>query len=512
MSFIKLQMIQFVRILLMGMILSSCDKELSTTPPEPPPPTGLLRIESTPMGSHIWLDGKNTGRITPDSIPWIEEKEYLITLKRFRWKDTTFKMHAYEETKVDTFINYYTNPSMYGSLKFESDPTNAEIFFRDTLQSHNTPYLREMILPGLYKVRYRYPNHRDAVTLAEVYSSRVTRVHLVLRDTTLWVDYRKNNSSIPSDNLLGITLDKKDVKWIWTGDIGLIKMEGLNFTVYNSMNSGLPSDNINQIDVDSLNNKWIGTDNGFAIFDDNTWTVYNINNSDLPNNNVTSFELNKIDGGIFVGTSNHIAIFKDNVFTIYRFRISYNNPTIVTDLEQLDNNNLWIGTTVYGLYTLSQEKTLSQVVNWEENPYSVNSLFNLPSRNIIQIEQSSDGIIWIASNPDQLEKNRGGRVERINKKGGLSIYKDSTWIGNLFLNSGEKIHSIFFDKSLSVWAATENGLYKFTSIYSFSRYKADFNMLSSILVTGVVKDSKNLVWVTTSNAGLNKFKGEVPSK
>lgn len=80
-----------VILILFTIFIISCDKEVTTTQPEPPPPRAKIFIDSDPSGTQIWANNKNTGRNTPDSISWIEEGEYLITLKK-----SIIKIHPFQ--------------------------------------------------------------------------------------------------------------------------------------------------------------------------------------------------------------------------------------------------------------------------------------------------------------------------------------------------------------------------------------------------------------------------------
>lgn len=61
---------------------------------------------------------------------------------------------------------------------------------------------------------------------------------------------------------------------------------------FNTSNSLIPSDEILCISIDSNNTKWIGTTNGLAKFDGKTWTTYNIGNG-LLSNKVTAIAFDK---------------------------------------------------------------------------------------------------------------------------------------------------------------------------------------------------------------------------
>jgi hypothetical protein len=86
-------------------------------------------------------------------------------------------------------------------------------------------------------------------------------------------------SNFPLCNVKNIKR-KGDELWLAT-DIGVIKYNYVNYTIYNSSNSGLPWNDCYSLDLDLSGNIWIGTAMGLAKFTGTNWTVYNRYNSPL---------------------------------------------------------------------------------------------------------------------------------------------------------------------------------------------------------------------------------------
>jgi ligand-binding sensor domain-containing protein len=137
-------------------------------------------------------------------------------------------------------------------------------------------------------------------------------------DGTNWTHYNIYNltSYSASNDVRAIAIDEGGNKWIGTiynyfyGYGGLVKFDGVNWTVYQTSNSGLPNNNVWAIFIDREGNKWIGTDGGLAKFDDFSWAVYNTSNSRLPNNNVRVIV--DIEGNKWIGTEGGgLAIFRE---------------------------------------------------------------------------------------------------------------------------------------------------------------------------------------------------------
>ncbi|NCS87250.1 MAG: PEGA domain-containing protein, partial [Ignavibacteria bacterium] len=78
-----------ILVFILGLSLSSCEKEVSVSTNEKESENhAKIFINSKPAGAKIYLDGKNTGYITPDTVKWLLAGEYKVTLKKEYFKDT----------------------------------------------------------------------------------------------------------------------------------------------------------------------------------------------------------------------------------------------------------------------------------------------------------------------------------------------------------------------------------------------------------------------------------------
>jgi hypothetical protein len=64
----------------------SCED--STTDPGGEVTTGTLFVQSTPAGAQIWVDGSNSGKVTPDSVKNLSAGTHSLTLKLDGYKDS----------------------------------------------------------------------------------------------------------------------------------------------------------------------------------------------------------------------------------------------------------------------------------------------------------------------------------------------------------------------------------------------------------------------------------------
>ncbi|HSW54735.1 MAG TPA: PEGA domain-containing protein, partial [Ignavibacteriaceae bacterium] len=299
----------------MILIIIGCDKEVSRSPVESDPPEGFIYINSVPYRFTIFLNDKNTGRLTPDSISYIEAGDYEITLKKKYFKDTSLVVTLAANEKLQISIDIASNPSMYGNLSLQTSPAGAEIIINDSATGKITPSTFSGLFPGEYIVKFKLLNHRGEEIIAVVQSSKTNNYDEELRDTSVWVDYQVFNSGISSNNLTAITIDQNNVKWIGSLDRGLIRFDELSFTNYEVANSSIPANKINCIAVDNQNRIWVGTDFGIGIFNGSSWITYNRNNSGLTSEFINTIKFDNT-GSAWIGTTSNLVKFDGSSWTL----------------------------------------------------------------------------------------------------------------------------------------------------------------------------------------------------
>src|SRR5690606_33356282 len=146
----------------------------------------------------------NTGRLTPDTIIFLDYDIYELTLKKKYFRDTTLYVEIKENEESEISVNYYTNPLMYGEIHLTSVPSGAQVLINDSLINKTTPYTLPGLLPGEYELTFKLFDHKDTRLKAIVKSNETSYYTGVLRDTSVWVDYQVSNSGIASNNLSAI--------------------------------------------------------------------------------------------------------------------------------------------------------------------------------------------------------------------------------------------------------------------------------------------------------------------
>ncbi len=473
-------------IIILLFLLSStafvCDKDVTVSPPPDPVSTGKIKIGSNPEGATIYLNGRNTGRETPDSLIYLEYGSYQLSLKKQYFRDTSLIVNVTEKADVDTNIDYLSNPLMYGSLHITSSPDSSEIFVNDSSVGLITPATIRNVIPGTYKISLKKTGFRDGVISNAIVESNLVRtIYSALEDTTIWVNFKTSNSNIPTNVLSCITVDMNGVKWIGTLEFGLLRFDGSNFEKYNKNNSPLPDNKILCFTVDPYNRLWIGTDGGLAVLDNGNWSVFSKENSGLPINSIKALAAGN-NNTIWIGTS--IGLVKyDGSWETYTISTSITNWVNTISVDQAGNK--WLGVSDTSVGIVSFDGTNFTNYPMEEYGYQ--------TKNVVCSSVSPSGQIWFGCNPFN------------GVTGGLT-YFDGNNFTNINLSSFILINSIYISSTDIKWVSTGNGLYKITGTSQITGYNTNNSPISSDEIKGAIEDNNGAVWIATGTAGLVKFK------
>ena len=482
----SIALIYFSLMLFPALVFNSCGREVSVTPPDAPPPDGYIYINSNPKGFQIYLNGKEQRRLTPDSLQWLSTGTYQITLKKDLYKDSTFYVYAVEGKREFVFIDYSGNSSMFGSIFCDSSPENAEIFINDSSSGHFTPYTFTDILPGDYEIRFHLNNFKDDSINVSVSSGSTNNASMYLLDTLLWQQYTTSNSSIKTNNLTSIGIDKNDIIWVGTQDLGVLSFDG-NIWGGSQVYPSLPAKNINCITVDNNNVMLFGTNNGFVAYDGSLAYMYGFKSSGLPNYFIEAICTDD-SGNWYIGTQGGVT----KTFNSNGVRNWSNYPAnmipdnniscLLSDLK----GNLWVGTNDNGMSIIKSNGDW-QVVN--------NSNSNIINNNIKAIAESPAGIIWIGFSSNSIYG------------GGLSYYDGSSWHNVGFIPFSSQTNAIYIDKNDTKWIGTDQGLVKVTAGNAVTTFNKANTGMDINDVTGVAQDSKGNIWISTYSGGLVEYKG-----
>ena len=470
---------------------ASCEREVSVSPPTTPVPVGKLFVDSNPRGAKIYENGRNSGKFTPDSLNWLEEKEYQITLKLNLFRDTTFTVDIQKDEVKSVFIDYTTNPQMMGRIKFATEPDGADIYLDDEMVG-KTPMELGLIFPGDYRVMFARENCRtDSLTLT-VSSNRTSDAFIDLVDTTYWVDYNTHSANAPTDNFTSIDIDQNGVIWLGS-TTGLVSFDGKNWGYYTSLNSGLDYDNVNSVIVDNENRIWIATSGGLFSFDRTNWEKYTAENkAKLPSSKVNDLAIAP-DGSILAATTKGVAQSREeNVrWNSYYFDVAADNPYIseswITGIDVDNNGDWWV--TRYGTGLLRWDRT-----RWHF--YYARPTDTDPEVYYRCVGHSSNKV-WFGH---YIFPNYNAVI-------GLSQYKDGYFTRHLYSAfNGVNVYHILADNLDRIWVSTDEGLYVFNDYFNRIVYRMSNTELTTNRIRGTAFDDKGNAWIITAEHGLYKLK------
>lgn len=457
------------------LLFNSCNKEVSTSPPESKPEnSGKLYVDSNPRGALIFLNDKNTGYKTPDTVPYLNSGIYKLTTKLYLFKDSSEFVKIKKDSLTTIVFDYVTNPTMRGRLYVDSNPRGAEIILNDSSTGQQTLFEFNYLLPGLYKVELKKPGFWNEQITAVVMTNRTFRINATLEDTSLFVNYITSNSGIPIDYINCVAVDQNGIKWI-ADSYNLIRFDDLNWEIFNPSNSdypggnvksvlalgneilvstnyglviynkgnfqiinsrsGLPSDYVYCCNRDNDNTLWIGTSAGLCKYDAIP-VVYDTSNSGLPSNSISAIQFDDL-GNLWLGTiGGGVVKYDGNDWTVFNSTntgLPVSNK--ITDIAVLNSNFIWVSYNSLGM-SLPGGTAFYDGINWT-------SYQSIPSGNVSKIAIQSPDLVWFSNFED-----------------GLAKYNNGTWYTYLTSNSkisSNKDFSIAIDENNHKWIATYGG-------------------------------------------------------
>jgi hypothetical protein len=462
--------------------LISCERDLSVSPDETYIKKNAVFVESNPTGAKIFINNKNTGQLTPDTVFWVPSGDLILTLKLDLFKDSSVAVHIDNEDTVSLFLDFTKNKTMLGKFSINSFPKGAEIFINDERTHKVTPQLFNL-MPGYYKVKLKLNGFWDEEKTDVVKSAVTTYIEPQFVDTLTWIHYTTGRTDIPSDYLSCVAVEKGYIKWMGTFNAGLVRFDDRIWTIYNMSNSILPDDVINSLVMDDFGNLWVCTDYGVVKkdFNDN-WTLYNNQNSGLPENKIStvSFE----GQNICFGTLNKgIFIFDGSDWVNYN-KSNSRLPSNYINMVRYHNSDLWVLT----YNGLAKIKDTSWVIMND-------STSGFPNNNCKTIAFDRTSKPWIGF----------GYGDPLG--GGSAVFMPDTSWTSFRSKPSSDVSSIAVESNNVIWFGNlEYGLSKYY-MDSWQTYNNSNSKIGSNIIFGVAVDGNGTKWLASFNKGLIKYKG-----
>lgn len=306
----------------------------------------------------------------------------------------------------------------------------------------------------------------------------------------------KDQESISSNVITALLEDQQGYIWVGTAQNGLNKLDPITgkakrfLASANNFNS-ISHNHITALHMDQQNRLWIGTYNGLNLYlsDSNDFVHFYHNpldNQSIPNGSVTAITS---DGksNLYIATTDMLSWFDVEQQAFHRFD-AFDSPSRINTLYLDEDNSLWIGTQLEGLYHLSKDGR-----EFQQYLHSVIDPLSLSSNNVKAILRDSKGNLWIGTELGGLNlKPRASRDFYHFKKNAADIH-------SLSIND---VWTLLEDNSGQIWIGTAGGgLNKTTPFFqNFSRLQHspfDTNSLSHNFVWNIAQDSKGMIWFAT---------------
>ncbi|MFQ5571919.1 MAG: two-component regulator propeller domain-containing protein [Rhodothermales bacterium] len=346
---------------------------------------------------------------------------------------------------------------------------------------------------------------------------------LVRFDGVRFTVFDKLNTDAFLDNVVYALHESRDGSlWIGTQAGGLMRYKDGGFQTYTT-DDGLSRNFVTSIGEDHDGTLWVGTnDGGVNRFRDGVFTVFTTDDG-LSSNAVVSLHVDR-RGTLWFGTNgNGLNRYKDGVFTTYTIAEGLSSD-VVWAIHEDREGSLWIGTRGGGLNRLKDGVFTTYTTDDGLSHNHINTLY-----------EDRRGTLWIGTDGGGLTRLCEGRFDTFATRDGLSgdviwaVLEDregSLWVGTLggglnrFKNSkftvfasGEglshnAIRAIYEDRSHDLWIGTMGGGLNRIHDDTITAYTTA-DGLSSNSIWALGEDREGGLWIGTRRAGLNRFKDGV---
>jgi ligand-binding sensor domain-containing protein/signal transduction histidine kinase len=288
---------------------------------------------------------------------------------------------------------------------------------------------------------------------------------------------------LPSDSVYGIVADSRGFLWFFTSE-GLSRFDGYRFTTY-GVEEGLPHRLVSALIETRSGDRWIGTPAGLsriaAVAGGARFTNYRLAPDPAANNIGTLLELRS--GNILAATA--AGLFEWTAPPNFRRRdLPGIDPSIISDMVEDRDGNLWIGTTTTGIHVYGPAGIIQ----------SFDAKNGLPGNFVYMLLFDSKGRLWAAV--------RGGLA--MISRGPAGIWSVEQVYANDSALAGTDVRALHEGSDGSLWVGTQFGISrlswgngKLPVIENLTRNQG----LSDRQILSLSEDQAGNIWAGTEGAG-----------
>ncbi len=280
---------------------------------------------------------------------------------------------------------------------------------------------------------------------------------------------KENTPAFKSNDIRFLQQDRQGRLWISTS-YGLVCRHNGQFTSY-TVSEGLPHNSIGPVVEDVSGNVWIGTDAGLVRFENGTFRTFTVEQG-LARNAIQTL-CARTNGSVLVGTSAGVQSLSGDRFSTWSIPPDL-LPANITAIAETKSGQLWLG-------------TVDGLVSFDANMSPTGSIALTNRVNALLADRGD--VLWVAT-AGGVVRLRNGSMERFTSTAGLS--------SNLVL-------SIFEDREGSIWMGTEAGGLNLLKSKKFNTFTTREG-LPNDLVKAIYQDPQGGVWIGSNGGGLTLFK------
>jgi signal transduction histidine kinase/ligand-binding sensor domain-containing protein len=375
-------------------------------------------------------------------------------------------------------------------------------------------------------------------------------------DAQYHFDVWTTDNGLPQNSVASILQNRDGFLWFTTND-GLVRYDGVGFTVFNAGNrKDLKTSRFSQIFEDAQGGLWTITEDHMLIgYREGHFKTYTTEDG-LPHNHVVDM-LGDAEGNLLAETLNGVAIYKDRKFTVeglpdkrahlgfgvpdqpevvwhfdspWLYRVENGRRTreialnglVLSDIKSLyedRNGELWVGIT---------NGIVLRFKDGKRTDYAKKN--GLPGNRVNIIRGDREGNIWFGLEEAGLFRFRDGRFTNYTTSDGLAgnnilfIYEDREgilWIGttaglsrlrdNIITAystenglSANNIYPIYQDREGAIWIGSWKGLTR----YKDGRFTpcGEQYGVAGALVTALLSDRQDNLWIGSLGGGAIRYK------
>lgn len=276
---------------------------------------GKIECTSFPSNAELLLNNKSTNQKTPTIIKGLLPAHYYLKYR--------YPLHRDDSLLVTVISNRTTpaNITLEDTTKWVSyDSYTAKLpsntVFSVVADKQNTIWIateRGLVRKkgsDLYTfntsnsiLRTNIINHVAVDSRNRIWVSTPLGIYVV--DNSIITDYSYN---LPMQIFRMIVFGKTGTVWAATS-IGLCRLDGTNWTIFNTSNSGIRDNYVPCIAIDKDDKIWVGSSSGYSglsVFDGTFWTYHNPTsiNSVQIGSSTLSIHISE-DGKVWVGSNRY---------------------------------------------------------------------------------------------------------------------------------------------------------------------------------------------------------------